>query len=200
MPEAMVQREASELSDESTKLITRSAQHAEALSALLVTDLESFTSLLVRVGDLEARNLLREYNALLRTSLAVHGGVEITHVGDGVLASFRSIHAALNCAAEIQESLAQRADERTSSPFRTRIGVHAGEPFTEEGRLFGICVNTAFRICDAAASGSILVSDVARQLAEGKRLLFTDRGDFALQGLPRPLRLHELVWNRAPSC
>ena len=41
---------------------------------------------------------MRAHNRLLRACLRDHGGREITHTGDGFIAVFRSIAAALACA------------------------------------------------------------------------------------------------------
>jgi class 3 adenylate cyclase len=172
----------------------------ETINALLVTDVEDFTRMLVRMGDLQALALVRSYNALLRESVAAHGGNEIAHLGDGLLAAFGSVRRALECAIDIQRRLVKYAHDAPDAPMRTRIGVHAGEPVADDGRLFGICVNTTFRVCDATAPGSISVSDVVRQLARGHCMQFVDRGNFSLQGLGEELRLHDLLWDSSPQC
>jgi adenylate cyclase len=170
------------------------------VNALLVTDVEDFTRMLVRMGDLEALTVVRAYNVVLRESIAANGGNEIAHLGDGMLAAFPSVRRALECAIEIQRKLAEHAREVPDAPMRTRIGVHAGEPVAEDGRLFGICVNTTFRVCEVTTPGSISVSDVVRQLARGQRMQFVDRGTFSLQGLGEDLRLHELLWDLSAQC
>lgn len=171
-----------------------------ALTALLVTDLEGFTRLLVRLGDLEARHLMRVHNSAVRSCLGVHRGVEIAHLGDGVLAAFHSVRGAIACASAIQHAMADISREHPGCPMRARIGVHAGEPLADDGRLFGLCVNTAVRICDAAKPGTVLVSDVVRQLAAGQQLRFVDCGLRELDGLPDRVVLHELLLDDAERC
>jgi class 3 adenylate cyclase len=166
---------------------------SDVVTVLLVTDLEAFTPLLVRLGDLEAQRVIRDHNVAIRSSLRAHGGVEVTHLGDGVMAAFCSVRCAIACAVAIQRALASIGREHAEQPLRARIGLHAGEPLAEDGRLFGICVNTAVRICDAAPAGSVLVSDVVRQLCFGHKLSFEDRGAFALKGLDHRVRLHRLI-------
>jgi class 3 adenylate cyclase len=167
---------------------------ADELAVLLVTDLEGFTKLLVALGDSEACELIHTHDAAIRSCLSAHGGVEIAHLGDGMLAAFRSVRRAIACAVAIQHSLAGIRSGRAERPLAARIGLHAGEPIAEDGRLLGISVNTAFRICGAAAAETILVSDVVRQLAAGSALQFEDRGLIALRGLEQSHRLHQLVW------
>ena len=38
------------------------------------------------------------------------------------------------------------------------------------------------------------MSNVVRELAEGKGFLFSDRGDVALRGFEDPVRLYEVRW------
>ena len=45
-----------------------------------------------------------------------------------------------------------------------------------------------------AKGGEILVSNVVRELAKGKRFLFSDRGDVDLKGFDEPVRVHEVRW------
>ncbi len=75
-----------------------------------------------------------------------------------------------------------------------RIGLNAGEPVAEDEDLFGTAVQLAARIAAKAEPGQILVSDVVRQLAAGKGLLFSDQGDVALRGFEDPVRLYEVRW------
>lgn len=171
-----------------------------AIRVLLVTDIEDFTSLLARVGDVEALCFARSYEAVVRETVSRHGGAVIDHLGDGLLVEFPLVRTALGCAADLQRALERRASEHPEAIMRTRIGVHAGEPISEHERLFGICVNTAFRICDVTPAGAILVSDVVRLLAYGQKLQFVERGRFELKGVGESTTLHELVWDCKPRC
>lgn len=75
-----------------------------------------------------------------------------------------------------------------------RIGVAAGEPLEERDDLFGAAVQLAARLCDRAATGSILVSGAVRDLAIGKRFDFPKRGRLTLKGFDEPVRLFEVGW------
>jgi class 3 adenylate cyclase len=65
--------------------------------------------------------------------------------------------------------------------------------------LFGAAVQAAARIAARARPSQILVADVVRQLAAGKRFEFQSRGSLALKGFPHRVRVHELRWERLPS-
>ena len=161
-----------------------------SLRTILFTDLASSTSLTQRLGDTKAQELVRAHNAIIRKALAQHGGTEIKHTGDGIMASFPTASGALECAVAIQRAVS----EHENTDLAVHVGVNAGEPVAEESDLFGTAVQLARRICDAAEGGEILVSNVVRELAAGKGFLFSDRGETALRGFEDPVRLYELRW------
>jgi class 3 adenylate cyclase len=173
--------------------------HAEndfgGLLALLVTDLEGFTTLVEQLGDVNAREWMHVHNRIVRDAIFAHGGREVAHTGDGIMAAFRSVAAALAAAIDVQRGLHAYTRTNLDAPLRARIGVHAGEPLPEEDRLFGTCVNTAVRVCAAAQAQSVLVSDLARQLAAGRNFRFAASRKVALKGLGQPLQVHELLWD-----
>ena len=65
-----------------------------------------------------------------------------------------------------------------------RTGIHLGRPRKLGGDYFGVDVNIAARLCDAAKPGEILVSDrVLEQLAPGAAE--AKRRRFSAKGAPR---------------
>jgi class 3 adenylate cyclase len=162
----------------------------QAPLTILFTDMESSTALTQRLGDAKAQELVRAHNTIVRDALRAHGGSEIKHTGDGIMASFPSASSALGCAVAIQRAVAEQAVDS----LRVRIGLNAGEPVAEDDDLFGTAVQLARRICDRAEPSEILVSNVVRELAAGKGFLFADRGDTALRGFEDPVRLYEVRW------
>ncbi len=172
----------------------RTHAQANAPIALLFTDLEGSTTLTERLGDERAQELLREHNLIVREALAGHGGSEVKHTGDGIMASYPSASSALDGAVQIQRALAKRNEERDGDPLNVRIGINAGEPMHEQDDLFGTAVQLARRICDLAAPGQVLVSNVVRELVAGKGFLFADMGETALRGFEDPMRIYEVRW------
>ncbi len=157
---------------------------------ILFTDLASSTALTQRLGDAKAQELVRAHNSIVREALAAHGGSEIKHTGDGIMASFPTASGALECAVAIQRNVAQHAD----GDLQVHIGLNAGEPVAEESDLFGTSVQLARRICDHAEPGQILVSNVVRELSAGKGFLFADIGEVVPKGFEEPVRLYEVRW------
>ncbi|MEX1254162.1 MAG: adenylate/guanylate cyclase domain-containing protein [Dehalococcoidia bacterium] len=166
------------------------APAAGAVHTILFTDLASSTALTQRLGDSKAQELLRAHNTIVRDALAQHGGSEIKHTGDGIMASFSTASGALECAIAIQRAVAGQDDAN----LQVHVGLNAGEPVAEDEDLFGTAVQLARRVCDQAQAGEILVSNVVRELAAGKGFLFADRGASALKGFEDPVRLYEVRW------
>jgi class 3 adenylate cyclase len=165
---------------------------------ILFTDVEGSTALTDRLGDAEARELLRQHERITREALAAHGGAEIKTMGDGFMASFTSTSKAVECAIAIQRAFAKR-NESAAEPIKVRVGLNAGEPIAEDdpggrGDLFGTAVNMAARIASKADAGEILAANVVRELVAGKDFLFNDRGDTELRGFEDPVRLFEVRW------
>ncbi|MEX0799898.1 MAG: adenylate/guanylate cyclase domain-containing protein [Dehalococcoidia bacterium] len=158
---------------------------------ILFTDLEGSTTLTQRVGDAQAQEVLRLHNTIVREALSAHGGSEIKHTGDGIMASFVSASRAVSCALAVQQRMESETEARPETP-RVRIGLNAGEPVAEDDDLFGTAVQMARRICDQAQPGTVLVSDVVRQLTVGKGFLFSGQGETVLRGFDDPVRLYEV--------
>jgi class 3 adenylate cyclase len=176
------------------------AASPSGVHTILFTDIADSTALTQRLGDAQAQELVRAHNTIVREALAAHGGTEIKHTGDGIMASFASATGALGCAVAIQRAVALRQAQGVDvEALAVHVGLNAGEPVAEERDLFGTSVQLARRICDEAASGEILVSDVVRQLAAGKGFLFADRTAVALKGFEEPVRLFEVRWREEAS-
>jgi class 3 adenylate cyclase len=164
----------------------------------MFTDVEGCTPLTQHLGDVEARELMRVHERIVRAALWTCGGWEVKHMGDGFLIAFTSARRALDCAVMIQRTLAP-LNECTRYPLRVRIGVNAGEPIAECNDLFGSSVIAAARVMQLAAGGQVLVSDVVRQLAAGSGHQFTGRGALPLRGFDEPTTLFELLWTSQPA-
>jgi len=173
------------------------AAAAGGLVTIMFTDMEGSTTLTQQLGDAKAQEVLRTHNSIVRHALQAHDGSEMKHTGDGIMASFPAASKALECAISIQKAFEERnAGEGAHgrAPLRVRIGLNAGEPVAEDGDLFGTAVQLAARICAHAEPGQILVSNVVRELAAGKGVMFSDRGEVALRGFEEPVRLYEVRW------
>jgi len=73
-----------------------------------------------------------------------------------------------------------------------RVGVHAGEVATQEGKAGGITVHVAARLMAAAGADEVLLSATVRELAAGAGWTFADRGPLELKGLAEPVHAYAL--------
>ena len=164
-----------------------------AFRTILFTDLEGSTRLTQRLGDAQAMEILRQHDKLVRGAIAGHGGSEVKHTGDGVMASFTSVASGIGSAIDMQRNLAQ-ADDPSGALVRVRVGISAGEPVTERDDLFGAAVQLAARLCQRAEPGKILVSSGVHDLAVGKGFAFGGVRRFRLKGFEEAQQAYEVLW------
>jgi class 3 adenylate cyclase len=166
-----------------------------AFRTILFTDMEGSTSLTQRLGDARAMTVLRAHDRIVGEAISRHGGSEIKHTGDGLMAAFPSGVGAIETAVQMQRRLAEADD---TGQIRLRIGMSAGEPVTERNDLFGAVVQLAARLCSRAQPGSVLVSSAVHDLALGKGFDFRKRGRLNLKGFDEPVHIFELAWQPLP--
>jgi class 3 adenylate cyclase len=167
-----------------------------SISTVLFTDIVEHTQMMQRLGDALGRSLLREHERITRETLRTYGGDEVKAMGDGFMASFVSVTAAVECAISLQRAFAKFSlpaplDEET---LGVRAGLNAGEPIAEDGDLFGTSVNLAARIAARANAGEILIPEPVRHLLTGKSFVFSDRGEHMMKGFDDAVRLYEVRW------
>src|SRR3546814_5272376 len=81
----------------------------------------------------------------------------IKHMGDGIMAVFPVVHAAVQGAVMIQQRIARHNGDTTAAKFHVRIGINAGEPIREGGDFFGTPVQLAARVMSVAGADEIAV-------------------------------------------
>jgi class 3 adenylate cyclase len=165
-----------------------------ALRAIVFTDMCGSVAQTQALGDDAHVELLRRHNEIVRAELVEHGGREVKHTGDGIMASFNSVASAVAFSVAVQRQVeAFNAD--ADAPFHVSIGVSAGEPVTDDNDdLFGAAVQLAARLCAHALPGDIMTSLAVRELCIGKQFTFEDRGPVELKGLPDPTPTFAVVW------
>jgi adenylate cyclase len=158
------------------------------LQALMAIDQVESTAELARLGDLGARSARHCLQTTIRTSIRASAGRVCNQIGDGTLATFPSVAAALHVAVCIHRALAD--------PTRAgvRIGVHVGETLVDDqGQPFGLAVHVTARICACGHRGETHVTDaVADAIAPLKQFELTDTGVHRLKGIPTAVRIHRL--------
>jgi class 3 adenylate cyclase len=171
---------------------------AAAVVTLLFTDLVGSTELLSELGDDEAERLRRVHFGLLRDVAAAHGGEAVKNLGDGLMVAFPSTVNAVGCAIAIQQAVHRRNARQGDDRLQVRVGLNVGEPIRDEGDYFGTPVVVAKRLCDIAAGGQILASELLRALVESRgSFTFRSCGPMPVKGIAQPLPACEIVWEPA---
>lgn len=161
---------------------------------LMFSDIVDSTKLVEALGDLQAQELMREHDRVVREAVSRHNGREVKTLGDGFMIAFGSARQAVQCAVEIQRSISTLSSPQESKPLRVRVGLHTGEPLNDAGDFFGKAVIVAARVSAQAGPGEILVSETVKDLTENAGDLHFDRGrEVRLKGLDRAYRLFRLI-------
>jgi len=166
--------------------------HDPAFRAIMFTDIVDSTGMTARLGDMRAVEMVRAHDALVRRALKDKSGREVKHTGDGIMASFADVGAAVECARAIQQAFAA-FNLASREKLRVRIGLDAGEPLEDSNDLFGATVQRAARLCQSADPDAILVSEAVRARLSG-RFELAAFGRRRLKGIADPATLYEVVW------
>ena len=156
------------------------------LKAIMFSDIVGYSTMMA--GDeAGAMATLDACSRIHRDTVAAHGGRVLKELGDGFLASFDSVSAAIAAAREIQ------AAARAEGSFQLRIGIHLGEVAEIGGDVLGDGVNIASRIQSAAEPGTIVASETVYNNVRNKGGVVTsDLGSRELKGLEEPIRLYSI--------
>jgi class 3 adenylate cyclase len=129
---------------------------------ILFTDLVEFSSWSMKAGDAAAVELLRKVSQAIEPPVAENTGKVVKRLGDGMMAVFADPVDALAAVNDAQGRL--EAIEVSGYRPKLRAGMHVGRPERVGDDYFGVDVNIAARVAEAATGGEILATD--RVLAE----------------------------------
>ena len=164
------------------------------LAAILAADVVGYSRLMGEdeAGTLGALTAHRE--ELLAPKIAEHRGRIFKLMGDGLLAEFASVVDAVQCAVEMQESMAARnagieEDRRIVFP----IGINMGDIIVEDEDIYGDGVNLAARLEGLADPGGICLSrNVHEQVGTKLDLTFEDLGELEVKNIAEPVRAYRI--------
>jgi class 3 adenylate cyclase/tetratricopeptide (TPR) repeat protein len=166
--------------------------------SLVFTDLVGSTAHATRLGPEDADALRREHFGILRDAIVHCGGEEVKNLGDGVMASFDRVAAAVTCAIGMQQRIEYR-NRQASPPLDVKIGVAVGDAVGEAGDWFGAPVVEAARLCEAADGGQILVTEAVHLLTSAVDAPpMRSVGPFELKGLAESVPAWCVEWARLP--
>lgn len=187
----------------------RNQQQAERRQlTVLFCDMVGSSALSERIDPEELRDILRDYRATCREIVESYGGYIAQYLGDGILVYFgfphaheddarRAAHAALEITQRIPQHHYRHQDEEIR--LAVRVGVHTGLVVVGEigggdkrSLALGETPNIAARIQDHAASDTVVISQVTRELI-GEKFVCSTLGNHLLKGFSQALELFHLV-------
>jgi adenylate cyclase len=164
-----------------------SAMQQHRLAAILFTDIVGSTAVMQKDEE-TAVNMNRRYLSVLKQSVTTHGGEILNDYGDGSLCSFGSAIQAVRCAMDMQIQL----QEVPIVPLR--IGLHVGEIFFEDGKVFGDGVNVASRIQSLGIANSVLFSsEINNKLKNQPGFKTVSVGQFQFKNVDEPMEVFALA-------
>jgi adenylate cyclase len=170
------------------------------LSAILSADVKGYSRLMGE-DELLTVQTLKEYRHVIAKLVEEYQGRVVDSPGDNVLAEFRSVVDAVECATKIQEGLKEKNDRLPQNQrMAFRIGVNLGDVIHDEGRIYGDGVNVAARVEGLAEGGGICISGTAFDHVEGKLgLEFEYLGEQTVKNIKKPVRVYRVKLERGAS-
>ena len=162
------------------------------LAAILAADIVGFSKLMGVDEEDTLTRLKAIRTSIIDPAISLHGGRIFKTTGDGMLAEFPSVVAAVKCAAEMQTGVA--AHEVNETPERRivfRIGVNLGDIMVEGTDIYGDGVNIAARIESICQPGGVAISASAyEQVRDKVAFRFVDCGEQKVKNIARPVRVY----------
>jgi class 3 adenylate cyclase len=156
------------------------------LATVLFTDIVNSTGKAASLGDRAWHDLLDRHDTLVDQEVQRFRGRLIKTTGDGILATFDGPARAIRCACAIRDGVHHLGIE-------IRAGLHSGEIELQDHDVAGIAVHIGQRVSALAGPDEVLVSRTVADLLTGSDLVFRDRGEHDLKGVPGTWRLYEVT-------
>lgn len=157
------------------------------LAAILFTDIVGSTSMMQK-NEQVAISVHKKYISVLKKSLLARGGEILNDFGDGSLCTFHSATEALRFAVDIQQQF------QIEPKVPLRVGLHVGEIFFEDEKVFGDGVNVASRIQSLGIANSILFSPVVKnEIKNQENFTCISLGKFHFKNVEEPMEVFALT-------
>ncbi|MDX1710945.1 MAG: adenylate/guanylate cyclase domain-containing protein [Rhodovibrionaceae bacterium] len=162
---------------------------ARRLTTILAADVVGYSRLMEADEKGTFARLTELRKKTFSPAVSKHGGRIVKLMGDGALVEFASVLDAVNCALDIQKTLAQ-ADFACAGPepLCLRIGINLGDVIASDGDIYGDGVNIAARLEQIAEPGGVCLSSWTYEQVRGKLdAEFEDLGAQQVKNLNRPI-------------
>ncbi len=164
------------------------------LAAILAMDVVGFSRLMGADEEATLARLKALRAEVIDPAIALHHGRIFKTTGDGLLAEFTSVVAAVQCAAKIQIEMASRgAADPPERRIVMRVGINLGDIIIEGDDVYGDGVNIAARLESICEPGGVAISASAYEQVRDKiAYRCVDRGEHAVKNIARPVHVYAL--------
>lgn len=164
------------------------------LAAIFAADIVGFSRLMGADEEATLARLKALRAEVIDPAIASHQGRIFKTTGDGLLAEFTSVVAAVQCAAKIQIEMATRgAADPPERRIVLRIGINLGDIIIEGDDVYGDGVNIAARLESICETGGVAVSASAYEQVRDKiAYRCVDRGEHTVKNIARPVHVYAI--------
>ena len=168
------------------------------LAAILAADVVGYSRLMGVDDVMTLRALKTHRREVVDPAITAHHGRIVKTTGDGMLVEFASAVDAVNCAMEMQKSMADRSDANATNVndklrIVFRIGINVGDIIIDGDDIFGDGVNVAARVeAECEPGGVYLSANAFEQIRSKTSFKFDDMGERQLKNIDRPVRVYSV--------
>jgi adenylate cyclase len=165
------------------------------LVPIVSLDVVGYSRLVQRSERQTLRLVQRVYDRLIAGTIGQQGGKIFKTMGDGLLAEFSSVVAAVQWTADLQRVLHQRKIKAPGGElFQIRAGIVLADVLVAGNDLYGSGINMAVRVQAHAPPGGMCITKWMYQYLEGATdLKFVDLGPTELRNIAKTVRIY--VWH-----
>jgi TolB-like protein/class 3 adenylate cyclase len=165
------------------------------LVPIVSLDIVGYSRLVQRNERQTLRLVQRLYDRLIAQTIGHQGGKVFKTMGDGLLAEFNSVVAAVQWTADLQREIYER---RIKAPggelFQIRAGIVLADVLVAGDDLYGSGINMAVRVQGHSPPGGMCITKWMYQYLEGATdLKFVDLGPTELKNIAKTVRIY--VWH-----
>ncbi|PPR77154.1 MAG: hypothetical protein CFH01_01666 [Alphaproteobacteria bacterium MarineAlpha2_Bin1] len=154
------------------------------LATILATDCVNFSKFMEDNEELTLSNL-KSCRDIIEKTIESSGGRVFHTAGDSVIADFSSPVECVNAAAEFQNLIFERNNQKsTKLKLMWRVGIHVDDVIIEGENIYGSGVNVAARLESQCEPGQILVSRIVQdQVNKRTNFVITSAGTKSLKNI-----------------
>ncbi len=168
------------------------AQPDRRLVPIVSLDVVGYSRLVERNERQTLRLVQRVYDRLIARTIGAAGGKVFKTMGDGLLAEFNSVVAAVQWTAAVQRAIHERKIRGPGGEmFQVRAGIVLADVLVAGDDLYGSGINLAVRVQSHAPAGGMCITKWMYQYLDGTiDLEFTDMGPTELKNITKTVRIY----------